>query len=513
MELRGERAEGELYFCKDDAIFALATVPGKSAIGVFRCSGLKVWHFFQQTFSRYHSLLQAESHTATYGFLHHPQTKELLDEVLLLKFCAPRSYSGEDMVEVHCHGSIAVLNALHSLLLLIGLREAERGEFTYRSIKYGKRSIHQAEAIVLLTNSNSQNQRRNALEQFHSPMLQKLQQIRVELLQVLARSELQLDYDETELEFYYQLPDSLPLARASLEYLENCLASYRLRRSYWQEWKIVLIGATNSGKSSLFNSLLLRERSIVSEQAGTTRDYLEAYLELDGQSILLYDTAGLRSDSEDLIEQKGIERTWQLLEQADCVLLLSDIRVVQQEELNSTFLGQEPAKQDELNELRELPELRAELRDSLLQRKKLLIEVWNKCDLLDNVAIQQLKQFAPSTHPVIFCSVKDSQGLPQLLSKLESLLPHSQGTQGGAGIANPETKIEAPVNEHQADLLHQAAKLLEEYCDGLQNSELFELDWASELLRQICGRLGEISGEACNTKMLRDIFQQFCVGK
>ena len=173
MEFRNEQALGENFFQNGDAIFALATLPGKSAIAIFRCSGKEVWHLFQQAFSRYSTLLHSDSHTITYGFLQQPKTGERLDEVLLLKFCEPNSYSGEDMLEIHSHGSIAVLDALYKLFISLGLREAGRGEFTYRSIKHGKQSLHKAEAIALLGESRSQNQRRSALEQFSSPMQKK----------------------------------------------------------------------------------------------------------------------------------------------------------------------------------------------------------------------------------------------------------------------------------------------------------------------------------------------------
>ena len=312
----------------------------------------------------------------------------------------------------------------------------------------------------------------------------KLQQIRSDLLQVLARSELQLDYDETELEFHYELPDSLPLAQRNLEYLQSCLASYQLQQSHWREYKIVLVGATNSGKSSLFNRLLTRERSIVSHQAGTTRDYVEARFELGGQNILLYDTAGLRYDSDDSIEKQGIQRTWQLIEQADLLLLVSDVRIVQ-----------ENAKENEANNkaLQELQKHRSQL-------KKIgqpFIEIWNKCDLLDASPIVQ-----KFSQPVLLCSTINEQGIAPLITELESRLPNYLSQQN-----------EGPVNERQAKLLYDAAQLLQEYCSGLQNPESFELDWASELLRQICGRLGEVNGDCCNAVMLRDIFQQFCIGK
>ncbi|WGK69393.1 50S ribosome-binding GTPase [Candidatus Haliotispira prima] len=572
-ELRNEQASGEGHFRNGDAIFALATVPGKSAVAVFRCSGPTVWQLFANAFSRYGALERAESHSAVYGFLLYPDSSEkdaLVDEVLLLKFCAPRSYSGEDMLEIHCHGSLAVLDAVRKLLRKLGLREARRGEFTYRSIKYGKRNLHQAEAIALLAESRSQNQRRSALyhlDQPHNPFTQRLQQMRSDLLQILARSELQLDYDETELEFHYQLPDSLPSARSHLQYLRDCLSSYRLQKNCWKTCKIVLIGAVNSGKSSLFNRLLAQERSIVSEQAGTTRDYLEAHFELAGQSILLYDTAGLRRDSDDPIEQQGMLRSRQLLEQADFVLLLSDIRVALVDltrrwpDIRAAHEHSAKEWQDGYAEadnptadltvteteteitmdaaVAELQRYRSEMRQIAAKRKLPLLEIWNKSDLLsspnlpplpnqthvnqtsdnkdqtDTKAIseqlqdewqkQRAAENEAGTECCLFlCSAKTGQGLPQLIDELQRSLP-----------VQLKAETEAPLSERQAELIHQTAELLQEYCDGLQNREqqLFDMDWGSELLRQICGRLGEVNGQTFNAEMLRDIFQQFCVGK
>ncbi len=525
IELRCETAcetGEETPFECSDAIFALATVPGKSAVAVFRCSGERVWQYFERSFSRYDALETARGHSAVYGFLRRPAaapstasppvSPEPIDEVLLLKFCAPRSYSGQDMLEIHCHGSLAVLEAVRRLLRELGLRPAQRGEFSYRSIKYGKRSLHQAEAIALLSETQSQNQRRSALwhlQRLDNSLLRKLSELRSELLQLLARTELQLDYDETELEFEYPLPDSLPLAESCLGYLRSSLASFRLQQSCWQTRNIVLVGAANSGKSLLFNRLLRRERSIVSAQAGTTRDYLEALLELAGQSIRLYDTAGLRHDSVDSIEEQGIRRSWELLEQADFLLLLSDVRVV----LPELLLSED--KEQGSRALAELCQLRSRLLELAQQRGSRLLEVWNKIDLLDaegRSALVARRQdlLARSgeqgaSHHLFFCSAKSGQGLGELLEFLEQSLP--------AQLALPDA--DAPVSERQARLLEQAAVLLQEYCNGLRGrgEQIFDLDWGSELLRQICGRLGEVSGEACNAAMLREIFQEFCVGK
>ena len=526
-EFRSQSSEQP--FINGDAIFALATVPGKSAIAVFRCSGKAVWELFAGSFSRYSALERARSHSAVYGFLRWPQvgepgrfsSSEILDEILLLKFCAPKSYTGEDALEIHCHGSLAVLDALRKLLFVLGLREAERGEFSYRSIRCGKRSLHQAEAIALLSESQTQNQRRSALahwEQRESPLNRHLRKLRAELLQVLARTELQLDYDESELEFRYELPESLSVVKKTLQSVQDSLSAYELQKSCWNPCRVVLAGAANSGKSSLFNRLLSRERAIVSQQAGTTRDYLEAHLELEGQGIVLCDTAGLRFQSDDPIEGQGIERSRQLIEQADFLLLLTDIRTALADLAETSTLGVQLLAETSKSGPCEAtgPEAIAQLR---LQRatlyEKVCIEIWNKSDLLpseqrskiplDDWKEQLRKQWQCDNGDVVlhFCSALSGEGLPQLLAELGRRLP-----------AMSEATAETPLNERQAGLLQETAALLQEYCDGLHEEvQLFDLDWASELLRQICGRLGELTGEECNKEMLRDIFAQFCVGK
>ena len=525
-ELRSESSDRP--FIDGDAIFALATVPGKSAIAVFRCSGRAVWELFECSFSRYSALENAESHSAVYGFLRWPQvlesgrfsSSEILDEVLLLKFCAPKSYTGEDALEIHCHGSLAVLDALRKLLCTLGLREAERGEFSYRSIRCGKRSLHQAEAIALLSESQTQNQRRSALahwEKRESSLNRNLQKLRAELLQVLARTELQLDYDESELEFHYELPESLSVVKNALRSVQNSLRAYELQESCWNPCRVVLAGAANSGKSSLFNRLLSRERAIVSQQAGTTRDYLEAHLELEGQGILLCDTAGLRCQSNDPIEGQGIERSRQLIEQADFLLLLTDIRTALADLAENSVLAAqllaEILKTEPYEGAEALTQLRFQ-RATLYHRDKVCIEIWNKSDLLYSGKCPQILakfddwkeqlQNQPDNGDVAlhFCSALSGEGLPQLLVDLGRRLPTMSEVPG-----------QAPLNERQAGLLRESAALLQEYCDGLSNEELFDLDWASELLRQVCGRLGEFTGEDCNKVMLRDIFAQFCVGK
>lgn len=477
----------------DQSIFALASPYGKSAVAVFRCSGQRVFEQVSRIFSRSEALQEAESHQVIYGYLLEASTRtenqqlEKIDEVLLLKFIAPRSYTGENMLEIHCHGSIAVVNAISGLLQLIGLKQAAAGEFTYRSIKYGKRSLAQSEALSLLANSYTETQRRDAIAQMNSNFIHELSGHREKLLEVLARFELQLDYDQDELDFDYSVSNCLADVQACQEFVANSLAAYRLRGPFLKTWKLVLVGAVNSGKSSLFNYLLHSERSIVSQEAGTTRDFLEAHLELAGHMLSLYDTAGLRSDSDDPIEQEGIQRSWQKIREAEIVILVHDANLLKNNIAEG--YGQELLDQDN--------ELYRKLKMQCDQSGAYFLELWNKVDCEPSLReqIPEGRGLAVSAH--------SGYGLASLLGEIEALLPHLSST---AELS--------PSSERQARLLLAASELLRELVSQItRDSEEVLLDLTTELLRQICSRLGEVNGQVLNREALRHIWDNFCVGK
>lgn len=465
--LRRERMDSP-FFDTQDTIFALATAQGRGAIAIVRCSGEDVEKKLAAAFSRPEALARARGYEAVYGHFQAPGNGERIDEVLLLKFLKPRSYSGENMLEIQCHNSPAVLKKIYEVLRELGMRPAQPGEFSYRSVKYGKRDLTQAEAAALLGQSISQNQRRHALQQMESPFFSEIRRQRSELLEILARTELQLDYDENELEFDYDITESRPIVEKTLDCLQQSLSTYRLQQVALSTYRIVLAGCPNSGKSSLFNYLLQNSRSIVSAQAGTTRDYLEAEFEIGGQLVKLYDTAGLHGNSPDPIEQEGIRRCWELLERAHIIIWVQDLA-------GPSHLSRPDTGLRKFAETHQIP----------------MIEIGNKSDLIDGSRQDSLLQV----------SAHSGEGIPKLLSGIQTLLPKLPAEPSAMG----------PANERQAKLLGEAFSLLHEY--NTQIPAGLSADLASELLRQACGRLGEMTGDITNREALREIFQNFCVGK
>lgn len=301
-----------------DPICAIATPPGKGAIGVVRLSGegalevaARVW--------RGKDPRRLPGGRFTLGVVVDPRTGEALDQALLLVFRAPRSYTGEDACEFHTHGSPAVLRRVLEALVAAGARVAGPGEFTLRAYLHGKLDLAQAEAVLALVEAEGELARRQALRALEGSLSQKIAQLEDRLLSLLAHIQALLDYPEEGVEPL----EAERTLRQALEEVEGLLAQAKASRLAQRGARLALVGAPNAGKSSLLNALLGYERALVSPIPGTTRDYLEAPLELFGIPLLAVDTAGVR-DTEDPLERAGVERALRIAEEADLVLYVAD---------------------------------------------------------------------------------------------------------------------------------------------------------------------------------------------
>jgi len=435
-----------------DIIYALATPWGVSGLAVIRISGAGCRQALAPFFSRPEALLEAPNATMVHGYLH-DEGQRRIDEVVLAINTEGHGYTAEEAIEVTSHGSVAVIQAILALLGRIGMRSAEGGEFTFRAFIHGRMDLTQAEAVEELVSSVSQRSRSLSLSRLEGRLRARLDELKDRLLTLLAAVEVQLDYSEDEVDEFVFPAASLSSLIASIQTLVD---SYQVGRLYKQGARVVLAGQTNVGKSSLFNLLLKEERSIVSPYRGTTRDYIEADLEVGGIPIRLYDTAGLR-ESDDLVEREGIVRTERLIGEADLVIHLVD----------STDLQDIPAEDERT------------------------IVVYNKSDL------------APVGADKLAISAQSGEGVSRLLSAVEERLKRSLPAGG-----DEELVIEG---ERQWRLLEGAKNAL------LRAEELARddgvLDVVAVELTEALGYLGELTGEVRSDDVLERIFSGFCVGK
>jgi tRNA modification GTPase len=452
----------------DDTIIALATPPGIGAIGVIRLSGPKSIGIANELFSS-KDLLKQASHTLHVGYL--KEDGIAIDEAVIGIFKSPRSYTGEDVVEISCHGSPFVQQQVIDACIRKGARVARPGEFTFRAFINGKLDLSQAEAVADLIASNSAASHRTALNNIKGGFSEVLKQLREELIKFSALIELELDFSQEDVEFadrkqLHQLIDVLSLTTKQL------LESFRLGNVIRNGVQVAIIGKPNAGKSTLLNTLLNDNRAIVSEIAGTTRDTIEELLNIDGIIFRLVDTAGLREQTTDVIERIGVERSLHKMHQSDVVIYLFDVNEVAPRELK-------------------------DIEDKLKEQRINYILAGNKSDLLDPA---QLNGKFNSDH-VLFISAKKQSNINALKKSLVNLVTEGQ--------VNLENTIVTNARHYEA--LQEVDKSLEDIRAGLNNNlpgDLLALD-----IRRCLHYLGEITGEITNEDQLDYIFSKFCIGK
>lgn len=458
-------------------IAALATARGEAALALVRASGPGTIELAASCFSRPEALLAARGRSLVHGYLRDPATGEAVDEVLVSVFRAPASPTGEDQVEISLHGSPAVARRALELLGAAGFAPALPGEFSFRAFVNGKTDLVRAEAVNDLVRARSEGGRAEALALLSGSLSRRLSEARAELLRLMAAIELRLDYGEDEVAEDFD-PAELEGLRAELDGLSK---SYAIGRIYRDGLRAALAGPVNAGKSSLFNLFLREERSIVSPEPGTTRDYIEAGIEVSGVQVRLFDTAGLR-EAADSVEAEGVSRSRRLLSEADIVLFLADARAA---------VGGASGGAYGLPGPDEAPEG--------------AILVLNKIDLLPEPR--------PAPPPGwIAVSAKTGEGFPGLVAALEARVASLVGGEGGEGPAGQRRrKAESHIaSERQKALLDRAASSL-----GLALGDAGSgaLDALALDLREAAEALGEITGEIATPELLEAIFSRFCVGK
>lgn len=306
------------HYSVDDPIYALATPFAPSALAVIRGAGDNIIQLFEPLFTG--KLGKAPTNTAVHGFICDQEGRKI-DEAIVIKYSKGHGYTSEEAFEIMCHGSLPVIRKISIALESQGIREAERGEFTYRAFMHGRMDLTEAEAVEEIVRSKSDSASSDALQRLSGSIKAEADAIRSTLIDILASLEVQLDYGEDEIPEDWVFPED-EVGRI-IARLEAIAATYESSRLYSAGASVVLAGKTNAGKSSLYNAILKENRSIVSAHEGTTRDYIETECMIGDIPVRLFDTAGLR-DTEESVEKEGIERTRKLMENADLVVYVLD---------------------------------------------------------------------------------------------------------------------------------------------------------------------------------------------
>lgn len=471
-------------YTPEEPITSIATALAPAALGIIRVSGKNSIDLVSKVFSRPKALLQAPGNTLVYGWIMDGEAK--IDEVMLAVYRAPKSFTGEDMVEVFCHGGPSVVTAIQNLMLKSGFRQANRGEYTFRAYINGKTDLTKAEAVKEIIDSHTDSSRSHAVGRLSGSLFAQIDEIKKLIIDTLAAIEVEIEYPEDE-ETIADTFDRQDIEIA-ISRLQALVDSWKSEKLYQDGARVVLAGRTNAGKSSLFNAILKEERAIVSDIEGTTRDWLESWASINGIPVRLFDTAGLR-ETEDVIEAQGVELSKNLAHDADVVLYLVDSNAGLDE--------------DDKNFIQNCTEP--------------LILVYTKKDLAqDKIQGGKSLSLAPAAeassatlsnggHPrnaPVFISAKTGDGLKELFDQVYQILTAGLTTereQAGVG------------SERQKNAVAGALECVKHALISADDN--YTLDAVVQDLEDSLDFLGEVTGDVTPDDVLGSIFANFCVGK
>ena len=434
----------------DEPIYAPATAYAPSALAVIRLSGNNTIEMLSQAFSSPSRLNKAAGKTLVHGYILDEENVRI-DEVVLAVYREGSGYTGEEAVEISCHGSLVVLKRLFSRLEQLGFKRAEKGEFTFRAFMHGRMDLTQAEAVEEIIHSKSEISQEKALDRLSGKLRDSLAAVKTRLVDILASLEVQLDYAEDEIIDEWVFPEAE--VSSIISSLKALSSTYGASRIYREGAKVVLAGAANAGKSSLFNLLVKEDRAIVSPVPGTTRDFIETWIDLDGIPVRLFDTAGLRS-SDDMVESEGIRRSEALMDDADLIIYLVD-------------------PDDAL-----LPENIDSDRTLVVYSKR------DKRRMADDLSISSVT----------------GEGVSELIDEVkERLMGLSPQEEGGLSIDS----------ERQYSYLLSCIDALE----SAERSKDAPVDIMAMFFQSALESLGYITGEVTTEDLLDTLFSKFCLGK
>jgi len=456
----------------DQTIAAISTPPGAGGIGIIRISGPLALQLVQLLFTPKNPDCSFRSHQFYYGHIHHPEDGRILDEVMVVLMKAPHSYTREDVVEIHCHGSYLVLQNILDLIVMKGAVLAEPGEFTKRAFLNGRIDLTRAEAVIDILSAKTRKGVDLAQEQLSGRLYRRIEPIQQSLVSMKATVEVAIDFPDEDIDIVDTGAMVKQLSSEVMEPLERLLANVPQGRLYREGISLVIAGRPNVGKSSLLNTILQEERALVTAIPGTTRDSIEEIIDINGVPVRIIDTAGIRSGAGE-VEELGISRAKDLINTADLVLFLVDASTVLTDEDRSLF-----------HDVAHKP----------------VLTVVNKVDISspERLDISSLGEVAQ----IVEISAKEQLGIDSLKAAIFQKIT-SDSEQWDEGGCTPNMR-------HQVALkgANSAAVRILETLQAGQTNDLIAVD-----LQECLNCLGEIVGETTTDDVLDVVFEQFCLGK
>jgi tRNA modification GTPase len=459
------------FFKDEDTIVALSTPIGRGALAIIRFSGNNSLSALNRVFSR--EIKSSDHRKAFFGEIHKQNSTEVIDEVVAIFYRSPNSFTGEDLVEISCHCNPLIFDEIIRELTSLGLRTANPGEFTQRAFLNHKMDLTQAEAVASVIDAKTRQSLSYSMRQLEGGLSDKIQNIKQGILDVASLVEVSLDFNEDDIQVY-EKADIKNKIQTIQEEISRLMKSYEYGHLLDAGIKLLILGKPNVGKSSLLNALLEKERAIVSEIPGTTRDYIEGNIHIDGIPLQIIDTAGVR-ETQDPIEDIGVQRAFQQASQAELILAMFEAH---------TELDNDDFRLIDFIKKRDLP----------------IILVVNKVDLFKNR--QSLNKLVHLDFPLIEISAKMLTNIDGLKQSIKSHFLKD---------AMVETEAIIITSSRHKVALKQAHDTLSSFLENLE-SGVEEVVLAVEL-RNALDHLGEIIGETTTDELLNNIFSQFCVGK
>ncbi|MCY1118642.1 tRNA uridine-5-carboxymethylaminomethyl(34) synthesis GTPase MnmE [Bacillus safensis] len=458
-----------------DTIAAISTPMGEGAIAIIRLSGPDAVQIADRMYKgpKEKKLVSVDSHTIHYGHIVDSSTEQVIEEVMVSVLRAPKTFTREDVIEINCHGGIVTVNKVLQLALREGARLAEPGEFTKRAFLNGRIDLSQAEAVMDLIRAKTDRAMNVAITQMEGRLSGLIKRLRGEILETLAHVEVNIDYpeyDDVEEMTHRVLVEKATSVKKEIESLLMTSQQGKILR---EGLSTVIIGRPNVGKSSLLNSLVQETKAIVTDIPGTTRDVIEEYVNVRGVPLRLVDTAGIR-ETEDIVERIGVERSRQVLKEADLILLV-------------------------LNYSEELSEEDIKLFEAVSGMD--IIVIVNKTDLEPKLDIEKVKQLAKD-RPVVTTSLLQEKGIDELEIAIQSLFFTGSIESGDLTYVS---------NTRHIALLQEAKQSIEDALEGIEMDvpiDIVQID-----LTRCWEQLGEIIGDAVHESLIDQLFSQFCLGK